>query len=156
MTRRLKLMPDTPPIPVPDTANGLSHFDASGATRMVDVGAKEVTDRTARASGLVRLAPATLEKILNRDFIKGDVLCHLLPLDGVRLEFTPHAPDTLEIVAEVRCHGKTGVEMEAMVAVSVAALTIYDMVKGIDRVMVIERIRLDEKSGGRTGAFQRT
>ena len=67
-------MPDTPPIPVPDTANGLSHFDASGATRMVDVGAKEVTDRTARASGLVRLAPATLEKILNRDFIKGDVL----------------------------------------------------------------------------------
>ncbi len=176
MTRRLKLMPDTPPIPVPDTANDLSHFDASGATRMVDVGAKEVTDRTARASGLVRLAPATLEKILNRDFIKGDVLevarlagiqaakktwaliplCHLLPLDGVRLEFTPQAPDTLEIVAEVRCHGKTGVEMEAMVAVSVAALTIYDMVKGIDRVMVIERIRLDEKSGGRTGAFQRT
>ena len=154
----------------------LTHFDHAGASKMVDVGDKPVSERRAKASGSVRMAPETLQRILNKSFAKGDVLevarlagiqaakktweliplCHLLPLDGVRLEFTPQAPDTLEIVAEVRCHGKTGVEMEAMVAVSVAALTIYDMVKGIDRVMVIERIRLDEKSGGRTGAFQRT
>lgn len=153
----------------------LSHFDATGASRMVDVGEKQVTQRRARATGEVRMAPETLNRILNKGFSKGDVLevarlagiqaakrtweliplCHLLPLEGVRVEFTPRPPDTLEIAAEVRCTGKTGVEMEALLAVSVAALTIYDMVKAIDRVMVIHQVRLEEKSGGRSGDFKR-
>ena len=80
----------------------------------------------------------------------------MLPLDGVTVQFTPCPPDTLEIAAEVRCSAKTGVEMEAMVAVSMAALTIYDMAKAIDRVMVIDQIRLEEKSGGRSGEFRRS
>jgi cyclic pyranopterin phosphate synthase len=156
-------------------AENLSHFDATGASRMVDVGEKQITQRRAKATGRVRMAPETLTRVLNKGFAKGDVLevarlagiqaakrtweliplCHLLPLDGVRIEFTPSLPDTLEIAAEVRCTGKTGVEMEALLAVSVAALTIYDMAKAIDRVMVIDQVRLEEKSGGRSGDFKR-
>ena len=154
----------------------LTHFDHAGASKMVDVGDKPVSERRAKASGSVRMAPETLQRILNKSFAKGDVLevarlagiqaakrtweliplCHMLPLDGVTVQFTPYPPDKLEIAAEVRCSAKTGVEMEAMVAVSMAALTIYDMAKAIDRVMVIDQIRLEEKSGGRSGEFRRS
>lgn len=160
---------------VPETGH-LTHFDTNGASRMVDVSDKDVTHRTAKASGKVRMASETLRKILDKDFAKGDVLevarlagiqaakraweliplCHLLPLNGVRVEFVASPPDTLNIAAEVSCSGKTGVEMEALVAVSVAALTIYDMAKAVDRGMVIDQVRLEEKSGGRSGAFKRS
>jgi cyclic pyranopterin phosphate synthase len=153
----------------------LTHFDSSGASRMVDVGAKAVTDRLARASGLVRMLPATLKRIQDRGFAKGDVLevarlagimaakrtgdliplCHPLPLDAVAIAFTFPDERTVRIDAEVRVSAKTGVEMEALVAVSVAALTVYDMCKAIDRGMSIERVQLDEKQGGKSGHFVR-
>jgi cyclic pyranopterin phosphate synthase len=153
----------------------LSHFDERGASRMVDVSAKPETLREARASGLVRMAPATGNLIRDRALSKGDVLetarlagimaakrtgdliplCHPLPITGATLDFAWDADDLLRIEATVRVFGRTGVEMEALTAVSVAALTIYDMCKAVDRVMSIERIRLEEKSGGRSGAFRR-
>jgi cyclic pyranopterin phosphate synthase len=153
----------------------LTHFDSSGSSRMVDVGAKAVTDRLARASGLVRMLPATLKRIQDRGFAKGDVLevarlagimaakrtgdliplCHPLPLDAVAIAFTFPDERTVRIDAEVRVSAKTGVEMEALVAVSVAALTVYDMCKAIDRGMSIERVQLDEKQGGKSGHFVR-
>lgn len=153
----------------------LTHFDATGASRMVDVGDKPVTTRTARASGRVRMQPETLARIRGRELAKGDVLevarlagilackrtdeliplCHSLPLDGVTLQFGFPDDATVAITAEARVTAKTGVEMEALVAVSVAALTIYDMCKAIDRGMVIEQIQLEEKSGGRSGHYQR-
>jgi cyclic pyranopterin phosphate synthase len=154
----------------------LSHFDERGASRMVDVSAKPETLREARASGLVRMAPATAVLIRDRALSKGDVLetarlagimaakrtgdliplCHPLPITGATLDFVWDADDLLRIEATVRVFGRTGVEMEALTAVSVAALTVYDMCKAVDRVMSIERIRLEEKSGGRGGAFRRT
>jgi cyclic pyranopterin phosphate synthase len=154
----------------------LSHFDERGASRMVDVSAKPETLREARASGLVRMAPATAALIRDRAISKGDVLetarlagimaakrtgdliplCHPLPITGATLDFAWDADDLLRIEATVRVFGRTGVEMEALTAVSVAALTVYDMCKAVDRVMSIERIRLEEKSGGRSGAFRRT
>jgi cyclic pyranopterin phosphate synthase len=153
----------------------LTHFDSSGASRMVDVGAKAVTDRLARASGLVRMLPATLKRIQDRGFAKGDVLevarlagimaakrtgdliplCHPLPLDAVAIAFAFPDERTVRIEAEVRVTAKTGVEMEALLAVSVAALTVYDMCKAIDRGMSIERVQLDEKQGGKSGHFVR-
>src|SRR5205823_14539794 len=152
----------------PGAPGELTHFDESGASRMVDVSAKEVTLRTARASGCVRLGPATLERVKDRRLAKGDVLevarlagilaakrtgeliplCHPLGLDNVELTLTPVEPDTIEIEACVKVHGRTGVEMEALTAVSVAALTVYDMCKAVDRDMVIARIQLEEKTGG--------
>ena len=155
--------------------DGLTHFDDSGASRMVDVGEKAVTARMARASGRVVMQPETLRRIKDRGFAKGDVLevarlagimaakktgdliplCHPLPLDGVTLEFSFPDEKSVAISAEVRVTAKTGVEMEALAAVSVAALTIYDMCKAIDRGMVISDIRLDEKLGGRSGHFVR-
>jgi cyclic pyranopterin monophosphate synthase len=154
----------------------LTHFDERGASRMVDVSAKAETLREARASGLVRMAPATAALIRDRALSKGDVLetarlagimaakrtgdliplCHPLPITGATLDFTWEADHLLHIEATVRVFGRTGVEMEALTAVSVAALTVYDMCKAVDRVMSIERIRLEEKSGGRSGAFRRT
>jgi cyclic pyranopterin monophosphate synthase len=154
----------------------LSHFDERGASRMVDVSAKPETLREARASGLVRMAPATAVLIRDRALSKGDVLetarlagimaakrtgdliplCHPLPITGATLDFVWDADDLLRIEATVHVFGRTGVEMEALTAVSVAALTVYDMCKAVDRVMSIERIRLEEKSGGRGGAFRRT
>jgi cyclic pyranopterin phosphate synthase len=153
----------------------LSHFDAQGASRMVDVGGKEATQRTARASGLVRMAPATLAVVQNRQVAKGDVLevarlagimaakraselvplCHVLSLDAVEIGFEYPDDATITIEATARTTARTGVEMEALVAVSVAALTIYDMCKSMDRGMVIERVRLEEKSGGKSGDYVR-
>ena|SRR5436190_24219135 len=153
----------------------LTHFDERGASRMVDTSEKPETLRQARASGLVRMVPATVT--LNRDskLAKGDVLevarlagimaakrtgdliplCHPLPITAATIDFAFEGDRLLRIEAEVRDFGRTGVEMEALTAVSVAALTIYDMCKAVDRGMTIERIRLEEKSGGRSGTFQR-
>ncbi len=153
----------------------LTHFDETGASRMVDVSAKEVTLRTARASGCVRMQPETLDLVRDRRLTKGDVLevarlagitaakrtgdliplCHPLGLDAVELALTPEPPSTIRVEARVKSSGRTGVEMEAMVAVSIACLTIYDMCKAVDRGMVIGAIRLEEKSGGRRGHYRR-
>jgi len=153
----------------------LTHFDEHGAARMVDVSAKPETLRAARASGLVRMAPATAALIRDRALSKGDVLetariagvlaakrtgdliplCHPLPITSAQVDFSFVADDLLRIEATVRVFGRTGVEMEALTAVSVAALTVYDMCKAVDRVMTIERVRLEEKSGGRSGTFRR-
>jgi cyclic pyranopterin phosphate synthase len=153
----------------------LSHFDESGASRMVDTSAKAETQRQARASGMVRMLPATLALIQNRALAKGDVLevarlagimaakrtgeliplCHPLPITGAQVDFRFESGDCLCIEATVRVFGRTGVEMEALAAVSVAALTVYDMCKSVDRAMTIERIRLEEKSGGKSGHFTR-
>lgn len=153
----------------------LTHFDERGASRMVDVSAKPSSLRAARASGVVRMAPETLQLILDRKTVKGDVLgvarlagimgakrtgeliplCHPLGLDAVEIDFKPLPPDAVEIVATVRIQGRTGVEMEAMTAVSVAALTIYDMCKSVDRGIVLDRIRLEEKTGGKSGHYRR-
>jgi cyclic pyranopterin phosphate synthase len=153
----------------------LTHFDASGASRMVDVSTKPVTWRLARAEAVVSMRPETLSLILDRKVAKGDVfevarlagimatkrtpelipLCHSLGLESVELQIEPLDGQSLRIEAAVSVHGRTGVEMEAMTAVSVAALTIYDMCKAVDREMTIGSIRLLEKSGGKSGHFQR-
>jgi cyclic pyranopterin phosphate synthase len=153
----------------------LTHFDAAGNAVMVDVGGKEITERTATAEGRVAMAPATLARIAERGFAKGDVLavaqlagimgakrtadliplCHPLPLSSVKVELTPE-PATESVVIRATCKvtGRTGVEMEALTAVSVAALTVYDMCKAVDREMRIEGIRLVHKAGGRSGEFR--
>ncbi|MFN0196786.1 MAG: cyclic pyranopterin monophosphate synthase MoaC [Planctomycetaceae bacterium] len=153
----------------------LSHFDESGASRMVDVTAKEVTPRRARAEGFVTLSPETLTLILDRKLSKGDVievarlagiqgakrtsdlipLCHPLALESVAVQIAPVDDHTLRIEAEVSLHGRTGVEMEALTAVSVASLTVYDMCKAVDRGMQLGPIRLVEKTGGRSGHYLR-
>jgi len=153
----------------------LTHFDDRGSSRMVDVSAKAETDRTAVASGLVRMEPATLSLILGGRAGKGDViavarlagimaakrtgdlipLCHSLGLDAVAVDFEPVGDRTLRVTAAVKVRGRTGVEMEALTAVSVAALTVYDMCKAVDRGMVIGEILLEEKSGGRSGHYRR-
>jgi cyclic pyranopterin phosphate synthase len=154
----------------------LTHFDEHGASCMVDTSDKPETLRHARASGRVRLAPATVALIRDRGVAKGDVLevarlagimaakrtgeliplCHPLPLTGVQVDLTFEGDSVLRIEASARVFGRTGVEMEALTAVSVAALTVYDMCKAVDRTMTIEAIRLEEKSGGRSGTFRRT
>jgi len=154
----------------------LTHFDPQGNSRMVDVSAKQETLRLARASGTVQMEPATLRLIMDRQAAKGDVLevarlagimaakrtaeliplCHPLGLDAVSLEFSNDGIRLLKIEATATVTGRTGVEMEAMTAVSVAALTVYDMCKGVDRSMVIGEIRLEEKSGGRSGHYVRS
>lgn len=155
--------------------NPLSHFDDAGASRMVDVGEKAPTQRVAMASGVVRMEPATLDLILNRAISKGNVfevarlagimaakktwdlipLCHPLALNSVELDFQPMLPDSVRIVATVRVFGRTGVEMEALTAVSVAGLTVYDMCKAVDRSMSLDAIRLDQKTGGQRGDYNR-
>ena len=154
----------------------LTHFDERGASRMVDTSDKPETLREARASGRVRMAPATAALIRDRAVAKGDVLevarlagimaakrtgeliplCHPLPITAATIDFDFEGDNLLRIEATVRIFGRTGVEMEALTAVSVAALTVYDMCKSVDRGMTIERIRLEEKSGGRSGTFQRS
>lgn len=156
--------------------NNMTHFDDQGASRMVDVSGKEVTLRLARASGRLMMERQTLKLIRDRGVAKGDVLevarlagimaakqtanliplCHGLPLEAVELAFSFLDDATLAIEATVRVTGRTGVEMEALLAVSVAALTVYDMCKAVDRSMTIESVRLEEKSGGRSGHFKRT
>jgi cyclic pyranopterin phosphate synthase len=154
----------------------LTHLDGRGRIRMVDVGEKAVTRREAIARGQVRMAPATLEAIVGGKLKKGEALaaariagimaakrtheliplCHQIPLEVVEVEFRPdRAGSTLEIQARAVTEARTGVEMEAMVAVSAAALTIYDMAKAIDRAMEISAIRLVAKRGGRSGDFIR-
>ena len=166
--------------PDPDTAKpteslspGLSHLNERGEAHMVDVGAKAATLRIARAQAIVRMQPATLQAILDGQLPKGDVLatariagimaakktsdliplCHPLALEKVSIDFTPQGSDHLSIEAQVQLTGKTGVEMEAMTAAAVAALTLYDMVKAIDRGLVIESIQLLEKAGGKSGHY---
>lgn len=155
--------------------NLLTHLDEAGAARMVDVSKKAVTSRRAQASGSVIMQPATLELICQGRAVKGDViaaariagivaakrtgeiipLCHPLGLDAVSVDIKPDGHDRLSIVAVAITVGRTGVEMEALTAVSVAALTVYDMCKAVDRAMIISDIRLDEKSGGRSGQYRR-
>ena len=152
-----------------------THFDEQGASRMVNVGGKQPTQRVARASACVVMLPQTLEKITSKDVSKGDVievarlagimatkqtgnlipLCHPIGVDGVELDFKVESPDRIRIEATVSVFARTGVEMEAMTAVSVAALTIYDMCKAIDRGMTISEVQLIEKLGGKSGHFVR-
>ncbi len=154
----------------------LTHFDAEGASRMVDVTGKPDTQRQARAEGYLRLQPETMTLIQDRQIQKGDVLevariagimaakqtwsliplCHPLALSSVTIRFEACSPTQLRIEAEVKTRGPTGVEMEALAAVSVAALTVYDMCKAVDRSMTVETIRLLEKAGGRSGHFVRS
>lgn len=142
---------------------------------MVDVGDKPTTRRRAVASGRVVMQAATVKRIESGGHAKGDVLevariagimaakrtgdliplCHPLPIDSVAIEFQIENPTTLAISAEVTTTGKTGVEMEALTAVTTAALTVYDMVKSVDRGVVIEQVRLDHKSGGKSGQWRR-
>jgi cyclic pyranopterin monophosphate synthase len=155
----------------------LTHLGADGRAEMVDVSEKDVTQRRAVARALVRVTPQTARLVAAGDAPKGDVigvariagiqaakrthelipLCHQLPLSFVGVEATIDVEaGVIELTAEARTTARTGVEMEALTAASVAALTIYDMVKGVERGAVIERIELLEKSGGRTGHWQRT
>jgi cyclic pyranopterin phosphate synthase len=153
---------------------GLTHFDGAGRAVMVDVTAKPETGRTATARGRVVMQAATLAAIREGSASKGDVLgtarlagimaakrtadliplCHPLPITSVTLALEEIAGEAIEIAATVRSFGRTGVEMEALSAVSVAALTVYDMCKAIDRGMRIEAIRVTEKEGGASGAFR--
>ena len=151
-----------------------THFDADGKAMMVNVGAKDVTERVAVADARVSMAPETLRMIMAGDHKKGDVLgiarlagimaakrtpdliplCHPLPLSAVEVSLTPDAEGSaIEVEAMVRTTAPTGVEMEALTAVSVVALTIYDMCKAVERTIRIEAIRLVAKSGGKSGTF---
>ena len=161
--------------------DNLSHFSATGRARMVDVSAKPDGKRSATASGIVRMRPATLERIREGTINKGNVLavadvaavmaakhtpdlipmCHPLPLSGVEVEFDEILATDAEgcvgvrVQVTARCTGPTGVEMEALTAAAGALLTIYDMCKAIDRGMRIENIQLEEKTGGKSGTWQR-
>jgi cyclic pyranopterin phosphate synthase len=158
------------------TARRLSHLNEAGEARMVDVSGKAVTERSASAEGFIAMAPETLDLILAGDAPKGDVLatsrvagimaakrtheliplCHPLPLTQVTVDFTPSRdPAGLRVEATAKIEGKTGVEMEALTAVSIACLTVYDMVKAVDRGVEFSAIRLIEKTGGRSGTFRR-
>ena len=152
----------------------LTHFDEQGRAAMVDVSAKAETARVAVARGAVVMAPATLARIEEGQIGKGDVLgiarlagimaakrtsdliplCHPLMLSKVTVDLSPLSPDRVDIEAQVKLTGRTGVEMEALTAVTVAALTVYDMCKAIDRGMRIEAVRLVHKSGGKSGLYE--
>ncbi|WP_347490561.1 cyclic pyranopterin monophosphate synthase MoaC [Desulfoscipio sp. XC116] len=154
---------------------GLNHFDSSGAARMVDISSKDDTVRVAVARGEVLMQPATLELIDRGGVAKGDVLgvarvagimaakqtgrlvpmAHPITLTGVNVDFRLQPPDRVQIQARVRTTGKTGVEMEALTAVTVAGLTVYDMCKAVDREMVLGHVRLVHKTGGKSGTFER-
>ena len=154
--------------------SALTHFDAAGNAVMVDVGGKPITDRQAIARADVVMLPATLAMIIAGQAKKGDVfavaqlagimaakrtadlipLCHPLPLSAVTVELIAASDTIVEITATVRTSGRTGVEMEALTAASVAALTVYDMCKAVDRGMRIEAVRVVAKSGGKSGDFR--
>ena len=153
---------------------GLTHIDETGRANMVDVSAKAVTAREAVAEGFVRMSPETLALALSGDAKKGDVrataeiagimaakktadlipLCHPLALSKIEVRVEP-GEGGLAVTAKVRTSGQTGVEMEALTAVSVACLTVYDMLKAADKAMTIEAVRLMEKSGGKSGDWKR-
>ena len=153
----------------------LTHLDSSGEARMVDVGQKGATVREAVARGRVIMKPDTLEQIRTAGLKKGDVLavarvagilaakktpdliplCHPIPIDDVSIDFDLSGNDFIEIITRVKSTGRTGVEMEALMATSVAALTIYDMGKSVDRGMTIAEIYLESKKGGKSGTYQR-
>lgn len=153
----------------------LSHLDAKGDAHMVDVSEKPVTSRQAVAGGVVRMQPTTLALILNGEIAKGEVfqvariagimaakrtsdlipLCHPLAISKVSVEFMPDIDRSLiEVNATVKVTGQTGVEMEALTAVSIACLTIYDMAKAVDRAMQISDVRLIQKTGGKSGTYE--
>jgi cyclic pyranopterin monophosphate synthase len=155
----------------------LSHVDTQGRARMVDIAEKPVTHREAIARGIVRLTPKVLHLIVSGQMPKGDVLavarvagimaakktpeliplCHPLPITSITIEFTPNeSQNMITIAATVKVESKTGVEMEALTAVSVAALTIYDMCKAVDKGIVITDICLMKKTGGKSGTYVRT
>lgn len=154
----------------------LTHMDADGRARMVDISDKAVTTRTAQASGRITMSGAALQLAISGEGKKGDVravaelagvmaakktadlvpLCHPLPLSSVKVEITPDASQSaLRVAARVKTTGRTGVEMEALTAVSVACLTVYDMLKAVDKAMVISAIALEEKTGGASGDYHR-
>jgi cyclic pyranopterin phosphate synthase len=153
----------------------LTHVNAAGEARMVDVGPKTETEREAVATGGVRMQSQTLAKIKQMEIKKGDVLsvarvagimaakktqeliplCHTLLIEEVTVNFDFVGDDYLKVTSLVKCTGKTGVEMEALTATAVSCLTIYDMCKAIDRGMTIENVRLDKKSGGKSGTYIR-
>lgn len=151
----------------------LSHLDEKGAARMVDVGQKQVTQRAAQAQAVITMRPETLCLIADGRLPKGDVfacariagvmaakrtselipMCHPIPIDGVEIEIKPLSKTQVRIVSTLRCTHKTGIEMEALTAASVAALTIYDMCKAVDRAMRIDEVLLLSKEGGKSGTY---
>ena len=151
----------------------LTHLNEKGEAVMVDVGEKNYTVRTAEAFAKVKMKPETLEALLSGNLKKGDglaaariagimaakktfeliPLCHCIPIESIKIEFGNNGKDELFISSFAKCTYKTGIEMEALTAVSTAALTVYDMCKAIDRRMVIEEIKLIEKAGGKSGDF---
>ena len=148
----------------------LTHINSKGEAVMVNVGEKEITQRTAQACGIIEMKQETLQKLLDADLKKGDglaaariagimgakntstliPLCHNIPIESVEIEFEPISKTRLKITSFAKCSYKTGIEMEALTAVSVACLTVYDMCKAIDREMVIKDIRLLTKTGGKS------
>ena len=157
-------------------ASELTHFNPAGEAYMVDVGAKQITRRIASAEGTIQMQPETLQRILTGEHQKGDVLgiariagimgakktadliplCHPLALTRIEIELTPLPEEnSVRCRATVETHDRTGVEMEALTAVQVALLTIYDMCKAVDRGMTIDKVRLLEKTGGKSGHWQR-
>ncbi len=153
----------------------LTHIDKDGAARMVDVSDKEITERIAVAHATVTMNSQTFGLIMDKQVAKGDVLevarvagimaakktselipmCHPLNINSVKIDYINNSKDTIEITAEVKITAKTGVEMEALTAVSVCALTIYDMCKSADKSMLISDIYLAKKTGGKSGVFER-
>ena len=154
----------------------LTHFDNNGNPKMVDVSNKQTTKRIAQASGFVKMKPSTLETILNKNISKGDVLqiarlagimaskktssiiplCHPILIDSISVDLEPYLKTSkIKITSNITCRGSTGVEMEALTAVSAAALTVYDMCKSIDKSIEILEIKLIKKSGGKSGEWIR-
>ena len=158
-----------------EAPNRLTHLDDKGDARMVDVSSKHPTERVARAEAVVSMRPETLSAITTGKIAKGDVfatariagilaakkvpelipLCHNIHIDSLKVRLTTVPPDRVRIEAMVKARDVTGVEMEALTAASVSALTLYDMCKAIDRGMIIESVRLLEKSGGKSGTWKR-
>lgn len=150
-----------------------THLDKKGQAVMVDVGEKNVTSRTARARATLKMKESTLKALLTSELKKGDglatarvagimggkktseliPLCHNIPIESIRVDFENNGKDELYIITEAKCTYKTGIEMEVLTAASVAALTVYDMCKAVDREMVIKDIRLTEKTGGKSDFF---
>ncbi len=153
----------------------LTHIDENGASRMVDVSNKNITERIASAHATVTMNTQTFSLIMDKQVAKGDVLevarvagimaakktselipmCHPLNINSVKIDYTDNSKNTIEITSEVKITAKTGVEMEALTAVSVCALTIYDMCKSADKSMLISDIYLARKTGGKSGTFER-